>query len=89
MPDGQGDREAAEAVAQAQGSRAPIARRADRVSAVLVPVAATIAVGSGPAWMAVDPSATGVAADIALLRGGIAGLPRRPWGGGCTAPSGS
>ena len=38
-------------VQQAQGSKAPIANLADRVSAVFVPVVMAVAVGSGLAWL--------------------------------------
>ncbi|MFZ5476835.1 MAG: heavy metal translocating P-type ATPase [Myxococcota bacterium] len=53
-----------EAVEQAQGSRAPIARLADRVSAVFVPVVVGIAVVTGLTWLALDPSAAGVAVAV-------------------------
>lgn len=50
-----------EAVQQAQGSRAPIARLADRVSAVFVPVVVGIALAAFGIWLAVDPSEAGLA----------------------------
>ncbi|WP_434428268.1 heavy metal translocating P-type ATPase [Nannocystis pusilla] len=53
-----------EAVEQAQGSRAPIARLADVVSSYFVPLVLAIAAVALLAWIAVDPSATGFAAAI-------------------------
>lgn len=53
-----------EAVEQAQGSRAPIARLADRVSAVFVPVVFGIATLTFVVWALVDPSATGIATAV-------------------------
>ncbi|HET9952881.1 MAG TPA: heavy metal translocating P-type ATPase [Polyangiaceae bacterium] len=50
-----------EAVEQAQGSRAPIARLADTVSAYFVPVVLGIALVTAVAWYWVDPSTTGFA----------------------------
>lgn len=50
-----------EAVEQAQGTRAPIARLADRVSAVFVPIVVAIAVLAGVVWAAYDPSPAGLA----------------------------
>lgn len=44
------------AVEDAQGSRAPIARLADRVSAVFVPVALGLAAATFLAWLLIDPS---------------------------------
>jgi len=45
----------AKAVEDAQGSKAPIARLADRVSAVFVPVVLLIAVIAGIAWAFIEP----------------------------------
>jgi Cu+-exporting ATPase len=53
-----------EAVEQAQGSRAPIARLADVVSAYFVPVVLVIATGTLLSWLAVDPSAGGLATAV-------------------------
>ncbi|WP_437505416.1 heavy metal translocating P-type ATPase [Sorangium sp. So ce1099] len=53
-----------EAVEQAQGSRAPIARLADTVSGVFVPVVLGIAAVAFVAWAAADPSAAGLAAAV-------------------------
>ncbi len=53
-----------EAVEQAQGSRAPIARLADRVSAVFVPVVFAVAAITFAAWALLDPSATGIATAV-------------------------
>jgi Cu+-exporting ATPase len=50
-----------EAVEQAQGSKAPIARLADRVSAVFVPVVVVFALLTLAAWMLADPTSTGFA----------------------------
>ncbi|MDI1480224.1 heavy metal translocating P-type ATPase [Polyangium sp. y55x31] len=54
----------AAAVEQAQGSKAPIARLADTVSGVFVPVVLGIATLAFAAWLFVDPSATGLAAAV-------------------------
>ncbi|WP_437821092.1 heavy metal translocating P-type ATPase [Sorangium sp. So ce1078] len=53
-----------EAVEQAQGSRAPIARLADVVSGIFVPVVASVASLTFVAWLAVDPTAAGLATAI-------------------------
>jgi Cu+-exporting ATPase len=53
-----------EAVEQAQGSRAPIARLADVVAGYFVPVVIAIAVITGVVWFAVDPSTAGVATAV-------------------------
>ncbi|WP_437723547.1 heavy metal translocating P-type ATPase [Sorangium sp. So ce861] len=53
-----------EAVEQAQGSKAPIARLADTVSGIFVPVVLGIATLAFVAWVAVDPSAAGFAAAV-------------------------
>ncbi|WP_437811905.1 heavy metal translocating P-type ATPase [Sorangium sp. So ce1078] len=53
-----------EAVEQAQGSRAPIARLADTVSGVFVPVVLGIAAVAFAAWLIADPSAAGLAAAV-------------------------
>lgn len=53
-----------EAVEQAQGSRAPIARLADQVSAVFVPVVLAIAAVTFAVWAAIDPSSVGIATAI-------------------------
>jgi len=50
-----------EAVEQAQGSRAPIARLADRVSAFFVPIVIGLALVALVVWIAIDPSAEGAA----------------------------
>ncbi|WP_437978447.1 heavy metal translocating P-type ATPase [Sorangium sp. So ce295] len=53
-----------EAVEQAQGSKAPIARLADTVSGIFVPVVLGIATLAFVAWVAMDPSAAGFAAAV-------------------------
>ncbi len=53
-----------EAVEQAQGSRAPIARLADTVSGIFVPVVIGIATLTFLVWAALDPSATGIATAV-------------------------
>lgn len=53
-----------EAVEQAQGSKAPIARLADRVSAVFVPVVLGIAAVTFGIWLALDPSSLGLSTAI-------------------------
>lgn len=53
-----------EAVEQAQGSKAPIARLADRVSAVFVPAVLGIAVVTFGVWLALDPSSLGLSTAI-------------------------
>ncbi|HEU4407759.1 MAG TPA: heavy metal translocating P-type ATPase [Polyangiaceae bacterium] len=53
-----------EAVEQAQGSRAPIARLADVVSGVFVPVVLAIAALTFAVWFALDPTAVGFATAI-------------------------
>lgn len=45
----------AEAVHRAQGSRAPVQRLADRVSAVFVPIVLALALGSFCVWALLDP----------------------------------
>ncbi|MDB4973878.1 MAG: copper-exporting ATPase [Myxococcaceae bacterium] len=50
-----------EAVEQAQGSRAPVARMADRVSAYFVPLVLAIALLTLGVWLAIDASALGLA----------------------------
>jgi Cu+-exporting ATPase len=53
-----------EAVEQAQGSRAPIARLADVVSSYFVPIVLGLAVVAFVAWWAIDPTAEGFATAI-------------------------
>jgi P-type Cu+ transporter len=53
-----------EAVEQAQGSRAPIARLADVVSSYFVPVVLAIAVATSFVWFALDPTASGLATAV-------------------------
>jgi Cu+-exporting ATPase len=53
-----------EAVEQAQGSRAPIARLADQVSRRFVPIVLGIAFLTGAVWLAVDPTGQGLATAI-------------------------
>jgi Cu+-exporting ATPase len=45
-------------VEEAQGSKAPVQRLADRVSAIFVPVVLTVALATFVAWMAFGPSET-------------------------------
>ncbi|HEY0880778.1 MAG TPA: copper-translocating P-type ATPase, partial [Archangium sp.] len=56
-----------QAVEAAQGSRAPISRMADRVSAIFVPVVLVIASITFAVWWALDPTATGFAAAMQHL----------------------
>jgi Cu+-exporting ATPase len=53
-----------EAVEQAQGSKAPIARVADMVSGIFVPIVLGLAVVTLIAWLVIDPTADGVAAAV-------------------------
>ncbi len=53
-----------EAVEQAQGSKAPIARLADTVSGVFVPIVLGIAAIAFAAWFIADPTTAGFAAAI-------------------------
>ncbi len=53
-----------EAVEQAQGSRAPVAQLADRVSAIFVPVVIGFATLTFAVWALLDPSATGFATAV-------------------------
>jgi Cu+-exporting ATPase len=53
-----------EAVEQAQGSKAPIAALADRISAVFVPVVLAIALITGVAWYLLDPTGGGFASAV-------------------------
>ncbi len=48
------------AVEQAQGSRAPIARLADQVSAIFVPIVLGIALVTATVWLLVDHSSSGI-----------------------------
>ncbi len=54
----------ARAVEEAQGTKAPIARLADTVSGVFVPVVLGLALVTLGAWIAVDPSPDGVATAV-------------------------
>ncbi len=56
----------AAAIERAQGSKAPIARLADRISAIFVPVVVVIAIITFFVWFSVDP--TGVGGAVALER---------------------
>ncbi len=53
-----------EAVEQAQGGRAPIARLADVVSAAFVPIVIGLALAALAVWFAIDPSAAGFAVAV-------------------------
>lgn len=53
-----------EAVEQAQGSKAPIARLADTVSGVFVPIVLALAVITFVVWTFLDPTADGIAVAI-------------------------
>ncbi|WP_437683497.1 heavy metal translocating P-type ATPase [Sorangium sp. So ce131] len=53
-----------EAVEQAQGSRAPIARLADVVSGVFVPIVLGVATVTLIAWLAVDPTPSGLSVAV-------------------------
>ncbi len=57
----------AAAVEAAQGSRAPIARFADRASAVFVPIVLAIALLTFGVWWAIEPSAQGLAKAIEYM----------------------
>src|SRR5690606_20981233 len=54
----------AAAVEEAQGSRAPIARYADRVSGVFVPIVLGLAALTFAIWWALDPSTAGLAVAV-------------------------
>ncbi|MBK8219230.1 MAG: copper-translocating P-type ATPase [Myxococcales bacterium] len=56
-----------EAVEQAQGSKAPIARLADTVSGIFVPIVLAIAVATFIVWTAIDPTSTGIAVAVERL----------------------
>ncbi|WP_437594270.1 heavy metal translocating P-type ATPase [Sorangium sp. So ce1000] len=56
-----------EAVEQAQGSRAPIARLADVVSGIFVPVVLGVASLAFLVWLAIDPTAAGLATAVERL----------------------
>ncbi|MCU0682595.1 MAG: heavy metal translocating P-type ATPase [Polyangiaceae bacterium] len=53
-----------EAVEQAQGTRAPVARLADAVSGVFVPIVIFLAALTFAVWFALDPSTAGLATAI-------------------------
>ncbi|MCC6877214.1 MAG: copper-translocating P-type ATPase [Sandaracinaceae bacterium] len=53
-----------EAVEQAQGSKAPIARLADRISRWFVPLVLAIATITFAVWLALDPSEAGLATAV-------------------------
>lgn len=53
-----------EAVEQAQGSKAPIARLADVISGWFVPVVLVLAVATFGIWLAIDPTADGIATAV-------------------------
>lgn len=53
-----------EAVEQAQGSKAPIARLADKVSAIFVPIVIGIAAITFIVWSIIDPTPDGIAAAV-------------------------
>ncbi|MBZ0120511.1 MAG: HAD-IC family P-type ATPase, partial [Sandaracinaceae bacterium] len=53
-----------EAVEQAQGSKAPIARLADRISRWFVPLVLAIAAITFAVWLALDPSEAGLATAV-------------------------
>jgi len=53
-----------EAVEDAQGSKAPIARLADTVSGIFVPVVLSLATIAFVAWLIVDPTATGLSVAV-------------------------
>ncbi len=55
------------AVEQAQGSKAPIARFADRVSAVFVPIVLGLALITFATWWLLDPTWTGVATAVEYM----------------------
>ena len=57
----------ARAVREAQGSRAPIQRLADRVSAVFVPVVLGIALVTFATWLALEDAPTAIARAVAVL----------------------
>jgi Cu+-exporting ATPase len=55
------------AVEQAQGSKAPVAQLADRVSAVFVPTVLVLALLTGVVWLALGPVAVAVERMVAVL----------------------
>ena len=55
------------AVEQAQGSKAPIARFADRVSAVFVPIVIVLALVTFATWWLLDPTWAGVATAVEYM----------------------
>jgi P-type Cu+ transporter len=56
-----------QAVQDAQGSRAPIQRMADRVSAVFVPVVLVIALGTLLSWLLIADAPTAISRAVAVL----------------------
>ena len=53
-----------QAVEQAQGSRAPIARLADVIAGIFVPIVLLLALGTLVTWLLVSPTATGLATAV-------------------------
>src|SRR5690606_37652223 len=54
----------AQAVADAQGSKAPVAELADKISAIFVPIVLLIAAGTFAIWFALDPTSTGLSTAV-------------------------
>ena len=54
----------ARAVADAQGSKAPVAELADKVSAIFVPIVLLIAAGTFAVWFAIVPTSTGLSTAV-------------------------
>lgn len=54
----------AQAVADAQGSKAPVAALADKISAIFVPIVLVVATLTFGIWLSLDPTSTGLATAV-------------------------